>query len=134
MWHLILGIVSWISNTHFNTTVYLCNLVHRYPDQISPGGQQQVDNRNEQMADPSSMNGRIGPSYPNRQDRPDQRPGSNADGHMIGQSARPQDRLGFQSGQPRPYGEDIDGRRSPSRRILLDDPKDKVGLDALILN
>ena len=95
---------------------------------MSPAGQQQVDNRNGQMTDASTMNGRIGPSYPNRQDRPDQRPSSSADGHMMGPAARPLDRPGVQSGQTRPYGEDTDGRRSPPRRTSLDDPKDKVGL------
>jgi len=32
----------------------------------------------------------------------------------------------------RSFGEHVDGRRSPSRRISLDDPKDKVGAQVLI--
>ena len=91
-----------------------------------------MDNRNEQIRDGSTMNGRMGPSFSNRQDRPDKRPVSDPDGRMMGPgSTRPLDRPGFQGGQPRPYGEEIDGRRSPPRRISLEDTKDKVGTKLL---
>lgn len=59
----------------------------------------------------------MGPSFANRQDRPDQRPSRDTDGYIIGPSSR---------GQPKPSGEDIDGRRSPPRRISLEDSKDKT--------
>lgn len=86
-----------------------------------------MDNRNAQMTGNGIVNGRMGSSHPNQQDRPEQRPSNDADGRVLGQSAKPLDRPGFQSGPNKPYGEDIDGRRSPPRRISLDDPRDKVG-------
>ena len=73
------------------------------------------------------MNGKMGPSFAHRQDKPDQRPGSDTDGRLIGQSARPLDRPGFQGGQSRPYREEIDGIRTPPRRISLEESKGKVG-------
>lgn len=108
-----------VAQTHVSCC--LCDLIHRYPER------QQVDNRNAQMTGNGIVNGRMGSSHPNQQDRPEQRPSNDADGRVLGQSAKPLDRPGFQSGPNKPYGEDIDGRRSPPRRISLDDPRDKVG-------
>lgn len=112
--------------------------VRRFPEQNAPGSQQRTDSRNGHMPDDSTVNGRIGPSFSNRQERPeqrsnrqerpDQRSAGGTDPHgMMGQSSRPMDRPGYQGGQSRPYNEDIDGRRSPPRKISLDEPNDKVG-------
>lgn len=101
--------------------------VHKFPEHNAPGTQQRADSRNGQTADGSMMNGRMGPSFPNRQDRPEQRAAGDVDQRgMLGQSSRPVDRPGYQGSQPRPYNDDVDGRRSPPRRISLDEPKDKV--------
>ena len=101
--------------------------VQRFPDQHVSGSQQRADSRNGHMPDGSMMNGRMGSSFPSRQERSDQRPTGHTDQHgMMGQSPRPLDRPGYQGGQSRPYNEDVDGRRSPPRRISLEEPQDKV--------
>jgi len=91
--------------------------VQRVPGPNAPGTQQEMDSRRGPITDVSTVDGRMGPSFANRQDRPDQRPSRDTDGYIIGPSSR---------GQPKPYGEDIDGRRSPPRRISLEDSKDKT--------
>lgn len=101
---------------------------HRFPEHSAPGTQQRTDSRNGQMPDASMMNGRMGPSFSSRQERPEQRPAGDSDQHILmGQSQRPLDRPGFQGGQSRSCNEDIDGRRSPPRRTSLEEAQDKVG-------
>ena len=103
---------------------------HRSSEHNAPGTQQRADGK---VPDASMMNGRMGPPFPSRQDRPEQRPAGDSDQHVLmGQSQRPLDRPGFQGGQPRSYNEDSDGRRSPPRRMSFEEAQDKVG-DLLIL-
>lgn len=94
----------------------------RLPDQTGLAMHQPTGNKNGQMRDGSSILGRVDAS---RQDSEDHRP-KGAGGAVIQQAARPLDR------PVRPFGEHVDGRRSPSRRTSLDDPKDKVGAQVLI--
>lgn len=94
----------------------------RLPDQTGLAMHQPTGNKNGQMRDGSSILGRVDAS---RQDSEDHRP-KGAVGAVIQQAARPLDR------PVRPFGEHVDGRRSPSRRTSLDDPKDKVGAQVLI--
>ncbi|XP_044180838.1 rab-3-interacting molecule unc-10-like isoform X8 [Acropora millepora] len=91
---------------------------HRLPDQTGLAMHQPTGNKNGQMRDGSSILGRVDAS---RQDSEDHRP-KGTGGAVIQQAARPLDR------PVRPFGEHVDGRRSPSRRISLDDPKDKSNL------
>lgn len=96
----------------------------RLPDQTGPAMHQPIiGNKNGQIRDGSSTFGGVEASG---QDSEDNRP-KGAGGAVIQPAARPLDR------PVRPYGEHVDGRRSPSRRISLDDPKDKVGAQVLIL-
>ncbi|KAK2551493.1 Regulating synaptic membrane exocytosis protein 2 [Acropora cervicornis] len=88
------------------------------PDQTGPAMHQPTGNKNGQMRDGSSILGRVDAS---RQDSKDHRP-KGAGGAVIQQAARPLDR------PVRSFGEHVDGRRSPSRRISLDDPKDKTSI------
>lgn len=107
---------------------------HRSSEHNAPGTQQRVDGKNSPMPDASMMDGRMGPSFSSRQERPEQRPAGDSDRHVLmGQSQRPLDRTGFQGGQPRSYNEESDGRRSPPRRMSFEEAQDKV-CDLQILN
>lgn len=102
--------------------------LRRSPEHNSPGTQQRADGRNGQMPDAPMMNGRMGPSFSSRQERPEQRSAGDSDQHILmGQSQRPLDRPGFQGGQPRSYNEDNGDRRSPPMRMSLEEAQDKVG-------
>ena len=102
--------------------------LRRSPEHNPPGTQQRADGRNGQMPDASMMNGRMGPSFSSRQERPEQRSAGDSDQHILmGQSQRPLDRPGFQGGQSKSYNEDNGGRRSPPRRMSLEEAQDKVG-------
>lgn len=108
--------------------------IHRFPEQHAPGAQQRSDSRNGQMPDSSMMNGRMGPSFSHRQERPEQRSvtGDSDQRGILGQSPRPVDRPGYREGV-RPYDEEPDGRRSPPRRIPLDEMKDKVSIPTCLI-
>ena len=107
---------------------------HRSSEHKAPGTQQWADGRNGPMPGASMMNGRMGPSFSSRQERPEQRPAGESDQHILmGQSQRPLDRHGFQEGQSRPYNEDNDGRRSPPRRMSFEEAQDKVGVLQILI-
>ncbi|XP_022806319.1 regulating synaptic membrane exocytosis protein 1-like isoform X5 [Stylophora pistillata] len=99
----------------------------RFPEQHAQGAQQRSDSRNVHTHDSSMMNGRMGPSFSNRQERMESRPvtGDSEQHGMLGQSPRPTDRPGYREGV-RSFDEEPDGRRSPQRRISLDEPRDKT--------
>ncbi|XP_022806316.1 regulating synaptic membrane exocytosis protein 2-like isoform X2 [Stylophora pistillata] len=101
----------------------------RFPEQHAQGAQQRSDSRNVHTHDSSMMNGRMGPSFSNRQERMESRPvtGDSEQHGMLGQSPRPTDRPGYREGV-RSFDEEPDGRRSPQRRISLDEPRDKSNL------
>ena len=101
---------------------------HRSSEHNTPGTQHRADGKNIQMPDAAMIDGRMGPSFSSRQERPEQRPAGDSDQHvLLGQSQRPLERPGFQGGQPRSYNEESDGRRSPPRRMSFEEAQDKVG-------
>lgn len=62
------------------------------------------------------------PVISNRHDRPD------TDEQLMQQSARPfVNKSGYHEGQSKPYGDEMDGLRTPPSKISLDDSRDKVG-------
>lgn len=62
------------------------------------------------------------PVISNRHDRPD------TDEQLMQQSARPfVNKSGYHEGRSKPYGDEMDGLRTPSSKISLDDSRDKVG-------
>ena len=64
------------------------------------------------------------PVISNRHDRPD------TDGQPMQQSARPLNRSGYHEGRSKPYGDEMDGLRTPPSKISLDDSRDKVGSES----
>lgn len=62
------------------------------------------------------------PVISNRHDRPD------TDEQLMQQSARPfVNKSGYHEGWSKPYGDEVDGLRTPPSKISLDDSRDKVG-------
>lgn len=62
------------------------------------------------------------PVISNRHDRPD------TDEQLMQQSARPfVNKSGYHEGRSKPYGDEMDGLRTPPSKISLDDSRDKVG-------
>lgn len=67
------------------------------------------------------------PVISNRHDRPD------TDEQLMQQSARPfVNRSGYHEGRSKPYGDEMDGLRTPPSKISLDDSRDKVGSEIFL--